>query len=161
MARDWSPASERELERQFLELSQGEAGAVEAEAVAYDAGVNRVVVSFGNGCQFAFPPALAQGLGSASTAELPTGRVLPGGETLRWDSLDVDLSVRGLLKFVFGSREWMRELGRAGGRSTSAAKTRAARRNGLKGGRPRMQRKPAVVRETIEPPPEEPRPGKA
>jgi hypothetical protein len=38
---------------------------------------------------------------------------------------------------VFGTEAWMRELGRAGGRSTSDAKAAAARENGRRGGRPR------------------------
>ncbi|MHB8141548.1 MAG: hypothetical protein ACYDHD_09945 [Vulcanimicrobiaceae bacterium] len=37
----------------------------------------------------------------------------------------------------FGNRRWMSELGKIGGRSRSDAKTRAARTNGRKSGRPR------------------------
>jgi hypothetical protein len=37
------------------------------------------------------------------------------------------------------SPEWMAAIGRIGGQSRSAAKTRAARENGLKGGRPRKR----------------------
>ncbi len=40
-----------------------------------------------------------------------------------------------------GSKRWMSELGRKGGRATSAAKSEAARINGQKGGRPRKSAK--------------------
>lgn len=149
MRRDWAPISDLEFERQLEEISSGAAAgaSIEADAVSYDTEEDRIAVEFGNGCVFAFPRKLAQGLHDATPAQLGTGRVLPGGETLRWDALDVDLSVAGLLAFVFGSRTWMQELGRAGGKSTGGAKAVAARLNGMKGGRPRA----ATVRERIAP----------
>lgn len=36
--------------------------------------------------------------------------VSPGGQGLRWERLDVDLGVAGLLAGSFGSRRWMRGL---------------------------------------------------
>jgi hypothetical protein len=60
------------------------------------------------------------------------------GFNLHWPALDVDLFVPALLAGVFGTRAWMaRELARVGGQARSAAKTKAARANGAKGGRPR------------------------
>ncbi len=63
------------------------------------------------------------------------------GAALRWDGLDADFLVSGLIEGVLGSEAWMgqmaREMGRRGGSARSEAKTRAARRNGRKGGRPR------------------------
>jgi hypothetical protein len=53
--------------------------------------------------------------------------------------LDLDLSVPGLVCSVFPGTAWLAELGRRGGRRTSAAKTLAARRNEHKGGRPRIR----------------------
>lgn len=141
MEGEWRPITDAELEKQFVELEDVERpeGIFSAVAVLYDEERRRVVVEFRNGCLFAFPPGLAQGLGAASPAELHEGRVLVGGETLRWDRLDVDLSVEGLLRFLFGTEAWMKHLGRAGGQTTSTAKAAAARLNGLKGGRPRKQ----------------------
>jgi NAD(P)-dependent dehydrogenase (short-subunit alcohol dehydrogenase family) len=60
-----------------------------------------------------------------------------GGSGFRWEALDADLSVDGLVAGIFGSEIWMREMGRRGGIISSPAKTRAARQNGRKGGRPR------------------------
>jgi len=58
---------------------------------------------------------------------------------LHWEHLDADLSVPRLVMGIFGSGAWMRELGRKGGSASSAAKRKAARANGRKGGRPAKQ----------------------
>jgi len=60
------------------------------------------------------------------------------GFNLHWPKLDVDIYVPALVAGIFGTQDWMRKaLARQAGRSTSAAKTTAARENGRKGGRPR------------------------
>jgi hypothetical protein len=94
-----------------------------------------------NGATIAFPARLAPGLEKASPAELAEVVVLQSGDGLSWESLDVDLSVPGLFENMFGLRGWMSQLGRRGGKARSAAKARAARENGAKGGRPRGTRK--------------------
>jgi len=108
-----------------------------AQSARYDAAKGRIEVELTNGCLFAFPPELAQGLRGASAAQLAEVEVTPSGTGLHWGSLDADLLVSSLLRGVFGSRRWMSELGRLGGQATSPAKAAAARRNGRKGGRPR------------------------
>ncbi|HEV2734351.1 MAG TPA: DUF2442 domain-containing protein [Longimicrobiaceae bacterium] len=141
MARSWKPATDAEIERQY-------AGAVEAGRVAdeagpraesarYDHATGRVEVELRNGCLFAFPAEMGQGLRGASPEELAGVEVTPGGYGLHWESLDADLAVPALMAGVFGTEAWMRELGRAGGRRTSDAKAAAARENGRRGGRPR------------------------
>lgn len=66
--------------------------------------------------------------------------VSPGGTALRWDTLDVDLSVAGLLLDSVGRRQRSQELARLAGQVTSKAKARAARAIGAKGGRPRTSK---------------------
>jgi hypothetical protein len=56
---------------------------------------------------------------------------------VHWDSLDADFDITGLVAGIFGTKSWMTELGRKGGRSTSSVKAEAARNNGKKGGRPK------------------------
>lgn len=102
----------------------------------YDRKSDRIVVDLTNGCTFAFPPALAQGLAGASAEALAEVEVLGSGFGLHWESLDADLSVPGLMAGIFGTRSWM---ARQAGRSKSAAKAAAARANGAKGGRPRKE----------------------
>lgn len=105
-----------------------------AIAVRYDSSASRVIVELENGCIFAFPPALAQGLETASEEQLASVEILGRGYGLHWEDLDVDLSVPGLMAGIFGTKAWM---ARRGGRSTSAAKAAASRANGAKGGRPK------------------------
>jgi hypothetical protein len=105
-----------------------------ATAVHYDGRRGQVIVELTNGCSFAFPPHLAQGLESATDAQLAAVEVLGTGYGLHWDALDVDLSVPGLLAGLFGTASHM---ARQAGQATSPAKAAAARTNGAKGGRPR------------------------
>lgn len=105
-----------------------------AAAARYDSGPGRVVVELANGCTFAFPPRLAQGLEDATEDQLAGVEVLGAGSGLRWEALDVDLSVPALLAGLFGTRAHMARLA---GQATSPAKAAAARANGAKGGRPR------------------------
>ncbi len=105
-----------------------------AVAARYDRRRRKIVVDLANGCVFAFPPALAEGLGEASEEALEAVEVLGLGSGLHWEALDVDLSVPALLAGVFGTRSW---LARLGGASISPAKAAAARANRTKGGRPR------------------------
>lgn len=107
-----------------------------ADAVRYDRRNSRIIVELTNGCTFAFPPRLAQGLEAASDEELDAVEILGAGYGLHWEALDVDLSVPGLLAGLFGTKAHM---ARQAGRTKSPAKAAAARANGLKGGRPRKQ----------------------
>jgi len=107
-----------------------------AETVRYDRRNSRIIVDLTNGCTFAFPPRLAQGLEAASDDDLDAVEILGAGYGLHWEALDVDLSVPGLLTGLFGTKAYM---ARQAGRTKSPAKAAAARANGLKGGRPRKQ----------------------
>jgi hypothetical protein len=105
-----------------------------AAAVRYDVQLGRIIVNMTNGCTFAFPPRLAQGLESATEEQLAQVAILGAGSGLHWEALDADLSVPGLLAGLFGTKA---HLAREAGRSKSPAKAAAARSNGAKGGRPR------------------------
>jgi hypothetical protein len=110
-----------------------------ARRARYDRARRVVVVELTNGAFFGFPVELAQGLRGALPEQLARVEVSPSGEALHWEALDADLSVPALLQGIFGTRAWMRELGRAGGRARSKVKAQAARVNGAKGGRPRTR----------------------
>lgn len=105
-----------------------------AVAARYDRASSRVIVDLENGCTFAFPPRLAQGLEAASDDQLAAVEILGRGYGLHWEELDVDLSLPGLMAGIFGTKAWM---ARRAGQATSAAKATASRANGAKGGRPR------------------------
>jgi Protein of unknown function (DUF2442) len=118
-------------------LARGEAVRLaepRAAGARYDRQLDRVIVDLTNGCTFAFPPRLAQGLETATEDELAQVEVLGTGSGLHWETLDTDLSVPGLLAGLLGTTSYM---ARRAGRVTSTAKAAAARANGAKGGRPR------------------------
>jgi hypothetical protein len=75
-----------------------------AAGARYDATRRRIVVDLVNGCTFTFPAALVEAFEDASSDELSDIEVLGQGFGLRWEALDVDLSVAGLLAGVFGPR---------------------------------------------------------
>lgn len=83
-----------------------------AAAARYDAGSGRVVIELTSGATFMVPAGLLEGLADAAPEALSAVEVVPGGEGLHFPRLDADLSVPGLLAGVFGSRAWMKELGR-------------------------------------------------
>ena len=105
-----------------------------AASARYDHALGRIVVELTNGCTFAFPPRLAQGLENATEEQLAEVEILGAGYGLHWEALDADLSVPGLLAGLFGTKAYMARLA---GQTSSPAKAAAARRNGSKGGRPR------------------------
>jgi hypothetical protein len=134
------PWIRNELARRYRHSSDEGAKAAASEPRAtsarYDAGMERIIVELTNGCQFVFPPGLVQGLAGAPSGAVAKVTVTPAGGGLHWEDLDVDLSVPNLALGIFGTRAWMRELGRRGGVRRSQAKARASRKNGRKGGRP-------------------------
>jgi len=107
-----------------------------AISARYDRKNGRVIVDLTNGCTFAFPPRMAQGLEAATDDELASVEILGAGYGLHWEALDADLSVPGLLAGLFGTKAYM---ARRAGQAKSPAKSAAARANGAKGGRPRKQ----------------------
>lgn len=133
--------SDEELLRQFEEATERakETDLIEPRAAdaSYDHNNNRIVINLKSGVTFSFPPDLLQGLREASRSDLAAVEVSSHGTSIHWKKLDADFSIPGLVAGVFGTRAWMADLGRRGGRATSAAKSAAARANGQKGGRPR------------------------
>jgi Protein of unknown function (DUF2442) len=108
-----------------------------ATAARYEAG--RIHVELNNGCAFEFPVEQAEGLAGAKVSDLRTIQILAAGLGLHWPKLDADLYVPSLVKGVLGTKQWMAEIGGAGGRTTSAAKAQSSRANGKLGGRPKKQ----------------------
>ena len=112
-----------------------------AKNARYDPRTGRVLVDLDNGCSFAFPARLARGLQTATDEDLAALEILGAGYGLHWDTLDVDLSIPGLLAGLFGTKAYMDRLRAArAGTATSARKAAAARANGAKGGRPSKAR---------------------
>lgn len=108
-----------------------------ATSARYDSATGRIIVELANRAMFGFPATALPDLLGGTPAQLAEVEILPGDDVLHWESLDADYEVLGLQGWLFDKRSPMKELGRAGGRSRSAAKAKAARRNGALGGRPK------------------------
>ena len=90
------------------------------------------------GYLFGFPVRAIAALREATATQLAAVTVHPSGISLRWDALNVDLSVPGLLLSAIGEKEQRRQLVSLAGRVTSTAKAKASRENGAKGWRPKI-----------------------
>jgi hypothetical protein len=104
-----------------------------ATVARYDRKLRMIVVTFANGAVFSFPPALLRGFSTASPEQLANIKILRNGAQLRWEDLDTEIAMAGLLNQIFSTRK---VLARIAGQAKSAAKTAAVRANGAKGGRP-------------------------
>jgi hypothetical protein len=102
-------------------------------------GLDLLILKMSDGHRHVIPRENLQGLQSATKEQIARVKILCSGTGLHWPELDVDFYVPGLLRGVYGNKKWMAEIGRSGGSAKSAAKKRAARVNGLKGGRPRQK----------------------
>jgi hypothetical protein len=103
----------------------------------YAADTDRIFIELNTEIIMGFPSQRLQGLEDATPRQLAEVEITPSGYGLHWESLDVDLGVPELVAGLFGSKAWMSELGRQGGKSKSAAKAQASKENGKSGGRPR------------------------
>jgi hypothetical protein len=133
----------KELRSNFARASRAGRRAAKMEPRAaraiYRARDDALRTELTNGAVIMIPVKLIPGLKRAAPRDVRSVEVLGRGGGLHWESLDLDLSVPALVSSVFAGPEWMAELGRVGGRRSSAAKAAAARRNGRKGGRPRSR----------------------
>ncbi|MGH9454947.1 MAG: DUF2442 domain-containing protein, partial [Terriglobia bacterium] len=105
-----------------------------AVAARYDHRTRRVVIRLSSKLEVAFSPQDAQGLEDASPSELAEIEITPSGLGIHFPKLDADLYLPALLEGFLGSKRWMAaRLGAVGGKSRTAAKTSASRRNGSLG----------------------------
>jgi hypothetical protein len=109
-----------------------------ATSAHYNRRSGRIVIHLSTGLDVAFSPRDAQGLEKATPAQLAEVEISPSGLGIHIPGVDADLYLPALLMGFLGSRNWMASrLGALGGKSRSAAKVAAAKRNGRRGGRPR------------------------
>ena len=135
--------AKKELRSRFARASSAGRWAAKTEPRAaratYHARHGALRIELTNGAAITVPVKLIPGLKRAAPSDVRLVEVLGRGGGLHWESLDLDLSVSALVSALFAGPEWMAQLGRVGGRRSSAAKAAAARRNGRKGGRPRTR----------------------
>ena len=133
----------KELRANFAKVSRAGRLAAKTEpraaSATYRARDEALYVVLTNGAKFIIPVKLIPELQKAPIRDIRKVEVLGRGGGLHWETLDVDISVPGLVASVFEGPTWLAELGRIGGQRSSAAKAAAARKNGRKGGRPRLR----------------------
>lgn len=129
---------ERQNERATREARKADRVEPRAHAVRYEAENALVFVELRGGYAFGFPPERVPGLENANAEQLSNIRISPSGDGLHWDDLDAHASLTGLMVDALNLREWAP---RIMGQIRTEAKARAARANGLKGGRPRKSAK--------------------
>jgi hypothetical protein len=152
MGKDASMSSEHHIATTDAELhaavARGRLAAASlpsAVRAQYDASDDSIVISLRSGVMLIIPRRLLQGLEQATPEQLRDIELVGPGTGLHWPRLDVDHYLPGLIQGLFGTREWMAEIGQKGGRVRSIAKAAAARRNGQRGGRPSRQPIPTAV----------------
>ena len=104
----------------------------------YDPVSGNLVLDLNNGAHVALPVGEIRELRAHSPAELAKVEVSPARDGLLWRSIDVGISAPGLLTNFFGSAVHA-QLGTVGGSRSTPAKAQSARKNGAKGGRPRIK----------------------
>lgn len=96
------------------------------------------------GNRLAFPASALHEIAQATDAQLAQARLLPGGDVLVFDELDLDFDVPGLVMDLVAGPAWRKTiratLAREMAASKTPAKAAAARENGKKGGRPRKNK---------------------
>ncbi len=81
-----------------------------ANAIRYDAATRRIVVSLATRIEMMVPVHLLEGLAGATDSQIAEVELLGDGYGLHWESLDVALTVPGIISGIFGSARWMAEL---------------------------------------------------
>lgn len=118
--------------------AEKQAGFPAAVMVRYDRRIARIVITLASGLELAFSPKHAQGLENARPDDLADAVISPSGLGVHFPKLDADLYIPALLEGFLGSKLWQAAaIGKIGGKSSTAAKARAARENGKLGGRPK------------------------
>jgi Protein of unknown function (DUF2442) len=121
------------------QASAERAAGLRATSARYDRPTRRVVMELVNGYSVGIPLQNLPQIADAPIAHLQQAEVIGAGSILHWEALDADYSVPALIIDALGRSFAVRELARVAGSAKSKAKTRAAKLNGAKGGRPKKQ----------------------
>jgi hypothetical protein len=137
---DWLIAALKKTDRAKMRGKIERVTKLYAISAQFDSKKKVITIELANGLSFSFPPKLVEGLSRRSADSISSIEISPMGTGLYWPKLDVDLTVEGLLSGMFGSERWMlrQHLAKAGS-VKSAAKSKASRQNGAKGGRPKKE----------------------
>lgn len=108
-----------------------------ASEVLYDKQSKKIIIHFDNNCTFECPVVLLQGVRDLTDEEIAKVELTPAGWGITWIDADLDFGINELVRGIFGTKAWMKEIAAKGGCSKSEKKQAASRINGAKGGGPR------------------------
>jgi hypothetical protein len=106
----------------------------DAKGIRYDRRARAFHFTMRSGAAVTVPVAALREFDNATQGQLQEVKLVAAGSAIEHRGLDIDMSVHGIIRDVFGFDEIQQK--RAGS-VKSAAKAAAARANGAKGGRPR------------------------
>jgi hypothetical protein len=107
-----------------------------ALSIEYRPSLDIFILKLSNGERLILQRELLEGLQIATRRQLTNVEITPQGTGLHWPDLDADLYVPNLRRHVYGTKQWMSQIGKVGGAVKSPAKRKASRINGRSGGRP-------------------------
>lgn len=125
-----------QMQRAVRAAREREKTATKIRAARYDGERDAIVVDLSTGASLGVPRRMIPGFKDAAPRALADIAINPGGESLWSDAVDDGVLLEQLVEIATGE-EFLKVLGgRISGRRRSAAKARASRANGAKGGRP-------------------------
>jgi len=129
--------SNREVLAQVAAARRRGAAMPRAIAARFDPRRRTITVTMASHAYLVVPVAELPGLRDASDRHLSEIQLDPAGWGVGWACLGVDYSIAGLAEAVVGRGALLQAAASAAGSVCTPAKSRAARINGRKGGRPR------------------------
>jgi Protein of unknown function (DUF2442) len=119
--------TEEEFQRMYAEATRRGKEALKIEiqvhTARYDRKTNRLILELKNGATLIIPCNLMQGLRDAAPKDIAA--VEPGlrGASVHWEKLDMDFTVGGLTRGIFGTKKWMAQLDRERSKQKKCART--------------------------------------
>ena len=128
--------------RQYHEAIERGKNAPRAIGFSYNARTRTVKIELANHTVLSLSVDLLPDLKNATAAQIKKARLMFDGADIWWDEIDVQHTVEYIAAQATGIIT-AREAARQAARSTSPAKSAAARKNGLRGGRPKKLTSPS------------------
>jgi hypothetical protein len=132
----WPAISDAEFEQIREETKQRDLQEPRVHRTTYDARTKMLCLAMVDGVELRVPIHSLRGFEKATPEQIAAAKIVSNGTAIHWDELDVQATVIAIIQRVMHLTS-VAENARKAGSARSEAKSRAARENGRKGGRPR------------------------